>query len=109
MKIFLNGFWYHFLKFFNIFSEYKENFVIVDRIVEAISHKIESYYGNDNKTAFVFTSDHGMTDWGKIIVVQIFKNIHILLIKGSHGSSDDVERITPFLAWGAGIKRNIFK
>lgn len=28
----------------------------------------------------------GMTDWG------------------SHGSGDDSERLTPFVAWGAGIK-----
>lgn len=26
---------------------------------------IENFYGNDGKTAYILTSDHGMTDWGE--------------------------------------------
>jgi GPI ethanolamine phosphate transferase 1 len=67
-------------------NEYQSNIVYVDSIVEEITNKINDYYNNDNKTVFIFTSDHGMTDWG------------------SHGSGDDSETLTPFVAWGAGIK-----
>jgi len=31
---------------------------------------IENFYGNDGKTAFILTSDHGMTDWGKSLNVE---------------------------------------
>lgn len=67
-----------------------ENIVIVDDIVKRISHLLSEFYDNDNKTAFIFTSDHGMTDWG------------------SHGSGDDSERITPFLLWGSGISSMLY-
>ena len=26
---------------------------------------VEGYYGNDGRTAYVMSSDHGMTDWGR--------------------------------------------
>lgn len=40
---------------------------------------------DDGSTAFIFTSDHGMTN------------------RGSHGSGNQHETETPFLAWGAGV------
>ena len=43
------------------------------------------YYRDDGRTVFLFTSDHGMTDWG------------------SHGTGMDEETVTPFVAWGSGI------
>lgn len=60
--------------------------VYVDRLVEEVTGIINKYYLNDNQTAFIFTSDHGMTDWG------------------SHGSGDDSETLTPFVGWGPGFK-----
>jgi len=66
-------------------KEYQSNIIAVDKITEEITQIVNEYYAFDNKTSFIFTSDHGMTDWG------------------SHGSGDDSERLTPFVAWGAGI------
>ena len=64
--------------------------MLVDRIVEKISLLLDEFYLNDNHlTSFIFTADHGMTDWG------------------SHGSGDNTERLTPFISWGAGIQSNI--
>lgn len=62
-----------------------ENLQLVDRGVERMVNVIKSFY-KDNDTAFVFTSDHGMTNWG------------------SHGAGLPDETMTPLVAWGAGIK-----
>ncbi|XP_063779050.1 GPI ethanolamine phosphate transferase 1 isoform X2 [Pseudophryne corroboree] len=66
-------------------SEYKENVKKVDEGVKDMVTFIEDFYGNDDKTAFIFTSDHGMTDWG------------------SHGAGHPSETLTPLVAWGAGV------
>ncbi len=66
-------------------TEVLENLKLVDRGVEKITKLFESYYGDD-KTAFIFTSDHGMTDWG------------------SHGAGLPEETMTPLVCWGAGVK-----
>ncbi|XP_053570598.1 GPI ethanolamine phosphate transferase 1 [Bombina bombina] len=65
--------------------EYKENLKIVDHGIKEMVALIEEFYGNDEKTAFIFTSDHGMTDWG------------------SHGAGHPSETLTPLVAWGAGV------
>ncbi|XP_071409627.1 GPI ethanolamine phosphate transferase 1 isoform X2 [Pithys albifrons albifrons] len=65
--------------------EYKENIKKVDEGVKEIASMIDSFYGNDGKTAFILTSDHGMTDWG------------------SHGAGHPSETLTPLIVWGAGI------
>ncbi|XP_077207288.1 GPI ethanolamine phosphate transferase 1 [Paroedura picta] len=67
-------------------SEYKNNIRKVDEGVEEIVSLVEDFYGNDGKTVFILTSDHGMTDWG------------------SHGAGHPSETLTPLVAWGAGIK-----
>ena len=54
-----------FFFFFFFFREYKENIRKVDEGVEEIVSMLESFYGNDGKTAYILTSDHGMTDWGE--------------------------------------------
>lgn len=66
-------------------TEVIENLRLVDKGVEKIVNLFESYYG-DNKTVYVFTADHGMTDWG------------------SHGAGLPEETMTPLVCWGAGIK-----
>lgn len=38
---------------------------MVDEGVKEITLMIESFFENDGKTAFILTSDHGMTDWGE--------------------------------------------
>ncbi|XP_064362966.1 GPI ethanolamine phosphate transferase 1 isoform X2 [Dromaius novaehollandiae] len=65
--------------------EYKENIRKVDEGVKEIASMLENFYGNDGKTAFILTSDHGMTDWG------------------SHGAGHPSETLTPLIAWGAGV------
>lgn len=60
--------------------------MIVDKGLKKIVNLIHKITKHDQKTAFIFTSDHGMTD------------------KGSHGSGHPSETETPFVAWGAGIR-----
>lgn len=38
--------------------EYNNNIRVVDNIVREVTEKISQRYKNDNKTAFIFTSDH---------------------------------------------------
>ncbi|XP_074842044.1 GPI ethanolamine phosphate transferase 1 isoform X2 [Carettochelys insculpta] len=65
--------------------EYKDNIRKVDEGIKEIVSVLEDFYGNDGKTAFILTSDHGMTDWG------------------SHGAGHPSETLTPLIAWGAGV------
>nr|XP_009482196.1 PREDICTED: GPI ethanolamine phosphate transferase 1 [Pelecanus crispus] len=65
--------------------EYKENIRKVDEGIKEIVSVIDNFYGNDGKTAFILTSDHGMTDWG------------------SHGAGHTSETLTPLIVWGAGV------
>lgn len=38
---------------------------MVDSGVAELVSIIEEFFGYDGRTAYVFTSDHGMTNWGK--------------------------------------------
>ncbi|XP_076638024.1 GPI ethanolamine phosphate transferase 1 isoform X7 [Colletes latitarsis] len=64
--------------------EYVDNMNYVDHKIEEVVQMTENFFG-DNATAYVFTTDHGMTDWG------------------SHGSGSTDETETPLIVWGAGI------
>ncbi|KAH8690876.1 putative GPI-anchor [Talaromyces proteolyticus] len=65
-------------------KEYLDNIKIVDKGVEQITQLIDNFY-NDGKTAYVFTADHGMSDWG------------------SHGDGHPDNTRTPLVVWGSGV------
>jgi phosphatidylinositol glycan class N len=44
--------------------EYERNIELVDAGVQRSVRLVNDFFG-DNKTAFIFTSDHGMTNWGE--------------------------------------------
>ncbi|KAL1006607.1 hypothetical protein UPYG_G00074380 [Umbra pygmaea] len=67
-------------------QEYEENIGVVDSGVKELVSVIEDFFDHDGRTAYVFTSDHGMTNWG------------------SHGAGHPSETLTPLLAWGAGVR-----
>ena len=82
---------------------------------------VEDFFGYDGRTAYVFTSDHGMTDWGKILVYVCLYYLKVKKIKivhqhmnsicdflcdvspGSHGAGHPSETLTPLVVWGAGV------
>ncbi|KAJ0059671.1 hypothetical protein NL108_009172 [Boleophthalmus pectinirostris] len=66
-------------------QEYLNNIALVDTGVSELVSMVEDFFGHDGKTAYVFTSDHGMTNWG------------------SHGAGHPSETLTPLVAWGAGV------
>ena len=72
-------------------KEYLHNIKVVDQGVKEITKLVENFYA-DGKTAFVFTADHGMSDWG------------------SHGDGHPDNTRTPLIAWGSGVaKPKIFQ
>lgn len=65
-------------------NEYLHNIKVVDQGVQAVAKLVEDFYGDD-KTAFVFTADHGMSD------------------TGSHGDGHPDNTRTPLVVWGSGV------
>ncbi|POW05503.1 hypothetical protein PSHT_10771 [Puccinia striiformis] len=66
--------------------EYFRNIQVVDQVVRGAQEMLENFYGDD-RTAFIFTADHGMS------------NI------GNHGDGDPDNTRTPLVAWGSGISK----
>ncbi|XP_052819146.1 GPI ethanolamine phosphate transferase 1-like [Mya arenaria] len=67
-------------------DEYLENIRLVDAGIQQVVETIEEFYEQDGRTAYVMSSDHGMTDWG------------------SHGAGHPSETLTPLVVWGSGVK-----
>ncbi|GMT05911.1 hypothetical protein PENTCL1PPCAC_28085, partial [Pristionchus entomophagus] len=63
---------------------YRDNLRVVDERVRKLVSTVQEVFA-DGKTAFLFTSDHGMTEWG------------------SHGGGTEEETRTPFIVWGSGV------
>lgn len=67
-------------------KEYLHNIKVVDQGVRETTELIEKFY-NDGRTAYVFTADHGMSDWG------------------SHGDGHPDNTRTPLISWGSGVAK----
>lgn len=66
-------------------KEYFENVGIVDEGVRRVEEAFAERFGDDGKTAFILTADHGMSN------------------KGAHGDGDPGCTETPLVVWGAGV------
>ncbi|EEB08990.1 pig-N [Schizosaccharomyces japonicus yFS275] len=70
-------------------KDYVENIQYVDTNLQRVVEMVNKYYEDDKATSWVFTADHGMSDYG------------------SHGDGSLDNTRTPLIAWGAGIRKPI--